>query len=193
MGTHEPHGPSVCIHAVVVQQAHQRRGVALALLKEYVNRLQGAENEGYEKVLLICHEELRDLYEKAGFEYVGPSEVVHGTKAWIELRIDLKAARQQSGIESSLPSDLGLGQSLPPDVLQALQGFTGAQSSQPAPPKTLLSSIAEGLPAVTLEQSNKYDILCPREICRSVIIKAGVGQLVEESLIQVCVCSSAQS
>lgn len=40
-------------------------------------------------MLLITHEELRTLYEKAGFVWLGKSAVVHGAKPWYEMRRDL--------------------------------------------------------------------------------------------------------
>ncbi|EED77694.1 predicted protein, partial [Postia placenta Mad-698-R] len=87
MSTHEP-GPSVCIHSVCVAPDHRRKGVGLALLKEYLSRLETQPDRlGYqlERVLLITHEDLRSLYEKAGFEWVGESAVVHGSRPWFEM------------------------------------------------------------------------------------------------------------
>ena len=40
-------------------------------------------------MLLICKEPLVALYSKAGFQVVGPSEVVHGADPWIEMSMKL--------------------------------------------------------------------------------------------------------
>ncbi|KAK7045482.1 hypothetical protein VNI00_007735 [Paramarasmius palmivorus] len=39
----------------------------------------------YERVLLIAHEPLIPLYQKAGFELVGKSSVHHGSLPWFEM------------------------------------------------------------------------------------------------------------
>ncbi|KZT70614.1 acyl-CoA N-acyltransferase, partial [Daedalea quercina L-15889] len=83
MSTHVPDALSVCIHSVCVTPAHRRQGVALSLLKEYTARLERAG--AYERILLITHDELRGLYEKAGFDWVGPSSVTHGARPWFEM------------------------------------------------------------------------------------------------------------
>ena len=78
MSVHDPEGSSVCIHAVCVSPDHRHKGIALSLLKEYLARLERARQEGakYERVLLITHEAMRGLYDKAGFEFLGKSDVV---------------------------------------------------------------------------------------------------------------------
>ncbi|KAF7324804.1 hypothetical protein MKEN_00522200 [Mycena kentingensis (nom. inval.)] len=165
MSTHVPGASSVCIHSVCVDAAHKRQGLGLRLLREYIARLQAAEK--YERILLITHEPLRDFYEKAGFEWLGPSQVVHGTLPWFEMRIILQPPTQ-----SSPP---------PPGVYEAL-----LQPSNPNPSGTRdLSSFAGGVADVASESLNKYDLLCPRSGCGSVILKNGVGKLVERPSIQI--------
>ncbi|EDQ99848.1 uncharacterized protein LACBIDRAFT_148888, partial [Laccaria bicolor S238N-H82] len=87
MSTHVPNSSSVCIHSVCVSATHRKQGTGLRLLKEYISRLQNARKAGqpYQRVLLITHEELRSFYEKAGFEWLGASSVVHGTKPWYDM------------------------------------------------------------------------------------------------------------
>lgn len=41
-------------------------------------------------VRLIAHEELVPLYQKAGFELVGLSEVSHGARPWYEMKLDFQ-------------------------------------------------------------------------------------------------------
>ncbi|KAL5504973.1 hypothetical protein ACEPAH_7636 [Sanghuangporus vaninii] len=190
MKKHDPNGSSVCIHTVVVASQYQRRGIALALLKEYVARMRidGLTN----RLLLICNENTRVLYEKAGFEYVGPSPVVHGPLPWGEMRIILddlpgeKKEEETRNTESqSLDNTLsGIGsEPLPPGILEALQRSV---SSRNRPSARLLSSFSGSVDDVTNDsdglKSNKYDILCPRPGCGCFILKTGVGALVEKEL-----------
>ncbi|KAL5532330.1 hypothetical protein ACEPAF_5900 [Sanghuangporus sanghuang] len=187
---HDPNGSSVCIHAVVVASQYQRCGIALALLKEYVARMRidGSTN----RLLLICNENTRALYEKAGFEYVEPSPVVHGPLPWGEMRIILddiqgeKKEEEPRNAESQSPSNTlsGFGsEPLPPGLLEALQRSI---SSRNRPSARLLSSFLGSVDDVTNDsdgvKSNKYGILCPRLGCGCLILKAGVGTLVEKEL-----------
>ncbi|KAI8362262.1 hypothetical protein B0O80DRAFT_493269 [Mortierella sp. GBAus27b] len=107
MSTHDPQGTSVCIHSVCVAKPYQRRGIATAMVKEYLKHLTRLNEQsssekadpptllpspsslsaGYrqERVLLIAHYELIDLYKKAGFNLVGQSIVEHGPDPWYEM------------------------------------------------------------------------------------------------------------
>ncbi|KAJ7054062.1 acyl-CoA N-acyltransferase [Mycena amicta] len=152
MSTHVPDGSSVCIHSVCVDSAFKRQGIGLKLLREYIARLQAP----YERVLLITHEPLRAFYEQAGFEWLGPSAVVHGTLPWFEMRL-------------VLPS------SPPAGVYEALQR---PSNSNPATARTFMS-FAAGIADVSSDSLNKHDLLCPRPECRSIILKSGIGKLVE--------------
>lgn len=76
---------------------------------------------------------------------------------------------------------------LPPGILEALQLAPGASADGGR-------TFQEALLDLTLPHAsedgvltNKYDLLCPRG-CRSVILKRGVGQLVERSGIEVRPC-----
>ncbi|CAG8556418.1 10293_t:CDS:2 [Acaulospora morrowiae] len=93
MSHHDPSGKTVCIHSVCVDKNYRRRGVALALLKEYIKRLEkNSRNEGkrkYERIVLISHDYLIPLYQKAGFVLKGESQIVHGNEKWFDLVLDL--------------------------------------------------------------------------------------------------------
>jgi len=90
MEQHVPGSTSVCIHSVCISPQHRRKRVGLHLLQEYILRLEAStrdnESQAYERVLLITHKNLRDFYERAGFEWLGESSVVHGSKPWFEMR-----------------------------------------------------------------------------------------------------------
>jgi hypothetical protein len=73
---------------------------------------------------------------------------------------------------------------LPPGLLEALR--------QPSKDKLVprpLTSFPDGILSVTEQgtdaQANKFDILCPRNGCGSIILKRGVGTCVERPSVQV--------
>lgn len=73
---------------------------------------------------------------------------------------------------------------LPSGLLEALQGRT----KKSKPPFRPLSGFENGLKDLTAEgdqPSNKYQLLCPRDECRSVILREGVATLCEGFNIQV--------
>ncbi|TFK93406.1 acyl-CoA N-acyltransferase [Polyporus arcularius HHB13444] len=181
MSKHVPGSKSVCIHSVCVAPEHRRKHVALDLLKEYVRRLE--ETGQYDRILLIAHEELRPLYEKAGFEFVGRSAVVHGARPWFEMRKDLSST---GSAPPSNPSGQAQGQALPAGLWEALE----RSSRRTGPVARLLTSFPHAVKEVIDSDSsggsptNKYDLLCPRLSCGSVILKAGVAQWVERASVQ---------
>jgi guanine nucleotide exchange factor len=175
MSTHIPNGSSICIHSVCVKGNYKRRGIALAMLKEYITRTKDAG--AYERILLITHKNLQQLYEKAGFELVGESSVVHGKETWYEMRILLN-----DSAEASQP----LSPQISPEVLQSLL----RPSSQKRSPAML--SEFSGTDDLTAEDSsspgslvNRYDLLCPRG-CRSIILKSNSAQFAERTSVLVC-------
>ena len=83
MFSHEPQGSMLCIHSVVVEKTHRRKGFAAEMLMSYLKRISAFEN--IRDVRLICKKHLISLYEKVGFQLVGPSAVVHGKDQWFEM------------------------------------------------------------------------------------------------------------
>ena len=192
MSTHVPDSASVCIHSVCVDGSYGRSGVGLALMKEYIARLEKACAEAgapYESILLITHEELRNFYEKAGFEWLGKSEVQHGSKAWFEMRRRLLKASELARAQVSDQNASELQQRQLADVLEALQ--RGA-SNRNTPRSHLFSGFANGITDVVALDGqragtsvNKYDLMCPRQECGSIILKKGAAVWVERSSVQV--------
>ncbi|KAJ3508475.1 hypothetical protein NLJ89_g5741 [Agrocybe chaxingu] len=185
MSIHVPDSSSVCIHSVCVAASHRRKGVALALLKEYIDRLEKARAEGtvpYKRVLLLAHDNLRELYEKAGFEWLGPSGVVHGARPWFEMRRNLAAPAEKENPERMLEENM----QIPPGVLEAL-----SRPRTSIPSSRLISDFHhaladlveadEGHPGVSV---NRFDLLCPKADCGSIILKKGAGKWVERASVQ---------
>lgn len=182
MSKHEPEpGPSsVCVHSVCIGEAYRRRGVALALLKEYVQRLETTNKtllgqEPFARLLIITHEELRGLYEKAGFEWVGKSDVVHGSKPWFEMRKEVIVEEPSSMADARMVA-----------ILQAFQ-----QSGRQRPSPKRLGEFASIDDVVLVNEAdggkrtNQYPLLCPREGCGCLILSKGVAKLVESPSIEV--------
>ncbi|KAL4063677.1 acyl-CoA N-acyltransferase [Scleroderma citrinum] len=178
MSNHVSGSSSVCLHSVTTTIAHRRKGIASALLREYISRLSTAG--AYERILLITHEELQPLYKGVGFELVGLSSVKHGSRPWYEMRMILP----RSEVALSAPPEQP--QSLPPGVLEALtrpfgEGRT-ARNLQDFPGGILDVSTLYSGEGVS---RNKYDLICPRVGCGSIILKSGVGNLDERASVKI--------
>lgn len=93
MSQHDEEGKTVCIHSVVVHSTLQGRGLAVDMLKVYLERLR---EKSYDRVNLIAHENLIGLYQRAGFELTGRSEVEHGPEPWFELTTGLREAGKRN-------------------------------------------------------------------------------------------------
>lgn len=168
MEHHIPGSSSVCIHSVCVSSKHRRKRVGVHLLREYISRLESTTRDdgskAYSRALLITHENLRDFYEEAGFEWAGESSVVHGSQPWFEMRKEL------GRIPDSQPS-------MPPGLWDALN-----QPVEKRPLAKPLSSL--NVADLCIDGTNKYDVLCPQAKCASTILKAGVGKIIERSAAQ---------
>jgi ribosomal protein S18 acetylase RimI-like enzyme len=86
LSKHEPEGTTVCVHSVVVHPTLQGRGLAVDMVRAYIARLDW---QRYHRVRLIAHAPLVGLYQRAGLELIGPSDVQLGPDPWLELGIDL--------------------------------------------------------------------------------------------------------
>ncbi|CAE6347655.1 unnamed protein product [Rhizoctonia solani] len=152
----EPKPSSVCIHSVCIGSAYQRRGIALKLLQEYLERIEKIPDVA--RVLLICKAPLKPLYARAGFLEVGPSAVVHGQDPWFEMRKDFN--RNQ-------PSQAA--------ILAALQ----SQSASPKSGQRSYDSFENPPVDLTYEDQsvlyNNFKLTCPRPQCASLILLRGVG------------------
>ncbi|KAL1740486.1 acyl-CoA N-acyltransferase [Schizophyllum fasciatum] len=203
MSTHVANAPSVCIHSVCVAPEYRRQGIALGLLKEYIARLETRKRDGsapYERLLLITHDEMRPLYEKAGFILVGPSAVQHGSKPWLEMKKDLGNTIPQECLPREVAGQLPPAQvasptaqtepqqqQLAPGLFEALQ-----RSSQRSGPRGKLltafdggvADVAEPNPGKPGAMVNKFDLLCPRDGCGSIILKKGCAGWTERASVQ---------
>jgi len=184
MSTHIPNTSTVCMHSVCIAKPYRRKGIGIALVREYVKRLETASTSGvakYDRILLITHEELRSFYEMSGFEWVGPSGIVHGSRPWFEMRRNLASIPHQT----ETPEQGHF--SIPPNVLEALH-----RPRDEIPSGRLISDFHHALSDLLEEDDsrpgisvNKFDLLCSRANCGSVILKKGVARWVERASVQV--------
>lgn len=202
MSSHTPGGSSVCIHSVAVVPTFRRWGIALGLLNEYIARLRRRKEEDgtqkIQRVLLITHDELKNLYAKAGFQWVGKSSVAHGARDWFEMRLNLGFPIESNPAESVSSTVVeAAALSLPPNVSQqAVLEALAASSSQKSgdlPPVRTVASLG-GLPNLVIEldngeKANKHKLICLREGCGSVILLPKTAQFKEMPSIEVWTAS----
>lgn len=87
MSTHHEGGRTLVIHSVTVRATDRRKGIAFAMLTEYMKRVY--ESRTIDRILLLCKGYLLPFYLKAGFQFIRLSPVVHGAEQWIECGINL--------------------------------------------------------------------------------------------------------
>jgi GNAT superfamily N-acetyltransferase len=193
MSTHEPEGTHVAIHSVCVAPSHRQRGIATALLREYLARLdqagqqqqQQSARSRIESALLIAHPELVPLYERAGFTVVGPSAVVHGAKPWVELKRDLLskpvASSSSSAAASSSSSSAGPSTTTPQATEAPPAQEEEEEEGEVRSPGRLLGYFKGGMADLVdpKDGTNKVNLYCPRAECRCLLLRAGAGTWVQ--------------
>ena len=196
MSTHVAGSSTVCIHSICVEKSWRKMKVATQLLREYLSRLRSrveASLVPYERVVLISHEKLISFYENVGFTNLGTSGVVYGSLPWYELRAELKNMTEASGFTDHVagPTPFPSAASAWQTHQQVPEGVWDALLHKSSSSRTgrLLSSF-DSIGSVTTKTVagglvNKFDLICPREGCGSIILKEGVGKLVERASEQV--------
>jgi GNAT superfamily N-acetyltransferase len=165
MSSHEAAGTSVCIHSIVVKPSLRRRGIATALLREYVQRVSSEQRLAVDRFLLITHEELRPLYELAGFEWVGLSSVKHGSRDWFEMKLD------------------AIRPPLPPEITQ--EAVMTALSARPSPRSSgrTLADVGSVSDVIDLKNLNSTKLVCLG--CGSTILLPKTCALTEAPSVKV--------
>lgn len=192
MFSHVDGAPTVCLHAICVEKQLRRKGIASRLLNEYITRLRARGEAGsvpYERIVLIAHDDVIPFYEKSGFYNQGTSQVVHGTLPWFQLCFDLNNSTNTAVSPTSLIAPQTNVPSVPqsqptPDGL--LDALLRSSSSSNRPSGKPLSSFENGLDDVVVvtasgESLNKFDLLCPRPGCGSVILKKEVARWLQRA------------
>ena len=121
MSTHvaSPEAKTLCVHSVVVNAEHRRRGIGRWMLRAYIEAEVASTNAS--RVYLMCKQHLVKFYEvravaagtrvstalirypalvlqECGFSYVRLSPVVHGADPWHEMALSLEERRRAAPV-----------------------------------------------------------------------------------------------
>jgi PhzF family phenazine biosynthesis protein len=97
MSTHVFNAPLLAIHSVVVQKEYRHKGIATAMLKDYVEQIRILNDGTIEKLVLLAKKDLLAFYVDCGFQVMRPSAIVHGSEQWYDLELDLLTFGQKAG------------------------------------------------------------------------------------------------
>ena len=61
------------------------KGLGSAMLRAYLNFVKAQGDGAASEVRLLCKQHLVAFYERASFELIGESDVVHGQDTWLEM------------------------------------------------------------------------------------------------------------
>ncbi|KAJ0399451.1 hypothetical protein ATCC90586_003796 [Pythium insidiosum] len=93
MSTHDARGELLCIHSVVIDSAHRRRGLATKMLTAYVQYVVH-ECPQVRRIALIAKTPLVAFYVQCGFRVTRLSPVCHGQDPWFEFELDCDSLRR---------------------------------------------------------------------------------------------------
>eukprot|EP00522_Entomoneis_paludosa_P006284 CAMPEP_0172446742 /NCGR_PEP_ID=MMETSP1065-20121228/6273_1 /TAXON_ID=265537 /ORGANISM="Amphiprora paludosa, Strain CCMP125" /LENGTH=532 /DNA_ID=CAMNT_0013197931 /DNA_START=293 /DNA_END=1891 /DNA_ORIENTATION=+ len=102
MTTHVAGGPLLAIHSVVVREEYRRRGIATAMLKEYIRHVQDFNRKADRKknwsspvqsIVLMAKANLLTFYIHTGFRVNRLSPILHGNDRWYELQQEIPIPR----------------------------------------------------------------------------------------------------
>jgi PhzF family phenazine biosynthesis protein len=97
MSTHVFNGPLLAIHSVVVKDEYRHKGIATAMLKDYVEEMRSMNDGSMEKLVLLAKQNLLAFYVNCGFSVVRPSAIQHGADQWYDLELDLLTFGEKAG------------------------------------------------------------------------------------------------
>lgn len=80
---HQPAGRTIGLHSLAVLPAFQRQGLARVLVRSYQQRM---ETSGVaDRIAILAHGPLTNMYGKLGFSDLGESETRHGGSSWNDM------------------------------------------------------------------------------------------------------------
>ncbi|CAM9257080.1 unnamed protein product, partial [Laminaria digitata] len=86
--SHDPDGPTLCTHSVVIVEKHRRKGYATVLIKAYLENV-ALTQPGVRRVCLVSKAHILGMYARCGFVVKGLSQLVFGKDPWYEMSVDL--------------------------------------------------------------------------------------------------------
>lgn len=87
--THDEHGSRLCIHSVAVRSSLRGKGIGPWLFAAFM-AIRVARLKNIHEVALIAHDKVIKLYEKHGFQMIGPALVELGNRQWYEMALTLR-------------------------------------------------------------------------------------------------------
>ena len=107
---HDPTGPLLAIHSVVVDEEYRKKGLATKLMNQYVQNIleqeeqtqkqnQSTKHESgeirvpIESIVLLAKQHLLGFYVRCGYKVNRPSPIVHGKELWYDLEMELPKAK----------------------------------------------------------------------------------------------------
>lgn len=117
MTTHEEGGSIIAVHSVVVESQFRRKGIASAMMNNYLKQMVASAN-GFKRILLLAKSHLLGFYVENGYAVLRPSPIVHGKETWYELEARQDVLEQMKGIRTH-PSEGAGPSTASPRVLEA--------------------------------------------------------------------------
>ena len=104
---HDPTGPLLAVHSVVIDENYRRKGLATKLMNQYVQKVLEQEQDNQSatdtvpiaSIVLLAKQHLLGFYVRCGYKVNQPSPIVHGKELWYDLEMELE---QPSAIRTNL-------------------------------------------------------------------------------------------
>ncbi len=95
---HDPTGPLLAVHSVVIDEDYRRKGLATELMNQYIQRVLKQEQENQSatetvpiaSIVLLAKQHLLGFYVRCGYKVNRPSPIVHGKELWYDLEMELE-------------------------------------------------------------------------------------------------------
>jgi len=102
---HDPTGPLLAVHSVVISEEYRRQGLATKLLNQYIKNIMEQEHQlkistgddesvSLESIVLLAKQHLLGFYVRCGFRVNRPSPIVHGKELWYDLEMEVPSFRK---------------------------------------------------------------------------------------------------
>lgn len=88
-----PAGDTLAVLCLETDPAHQKRGVAAALLRHAIGK---ARDAGVRALMLACKAPLVPYYERFGFALLGASASAHGGARWLDMALALSREQPEA-------------------------------------------------------------------------------------------------
>jgi len=131
MDTHDSTGPLLAIHSVVVDKRYRGRGIATAMLRNYIENMMSSSmaTDGVQRFVLLAKVHLLAFYLKAGFSVLRLSDIVHGQEPWYHLE-RRKEVSALSWVVDAFTTTPGQGNPAAVVLIETKGGFKSGDETQ---------------------------------------------------------------